>query len=286
MVTLPTSPLELEEWRFRHAMEEEGAEQGSSRSDYSSPFPLGIRAHHRCPCLFPKEVILEYNSKHFPHRLRKESITGQAVEWQLIACLICYFESWLRGAPSPFSIFLSLSVVTSAQISWATATACLWRRMCGQRTVGRMEWPLLRNRLSAGQGLGRLPVRAWGKGLSVYWGCGLGVKAGFLWIEKFCRLCGLVLILLGKLTGMNRDIYDGGMGINFSEVNVGRFTLICQYLSSICWYFTHKLHSYTHRFRILFINHLVCFSSSLVSAAVVVDSGCCRQVGGGPSVSC
>ena len=52
---------------------------------------------------------------------------------------------------------------------------------------------------------------------------------------------------------MNRDIYDGGMGINFSEVNVGRFTLICQYLSSICWYFTHKLHSYTHRFRILFI---------------------------------
>lgn len=31
------------------------------------------------------------------------------------------------------------------------------------KQLGRMEWPLLRNRLSAGQILGRLPVRAWGR---------------------------------------------------------------------------------------------------------------------------
>ena len=75
------------------------------------------------------------------------------------------------------------------------------------------------------------------------------------------------------------------MGINFSEVNVGRFSFICPFISSICWYFIDKLHAYTYRFRILFINHLVCLFSSVVSASVVVDSGCCRQVGGGPSVT-
>lgn len=83
-------------------------------------------------------------------------------------------------------------------------TACLWRRMCGHRTVEVDGMASHRNRLSAGQVSGRLPVRACrAEALSVYWGCGLGVKAGFLWMKKFCRLYGLN-DSFGKLTGMNR----------------------------------------------------------------------------------
>lgn len=159
-----------------------------------------------------KGAILEHNSEHFPHGLRKESTTGHAAEWQLIDSLPHLLPHILAQGSSPFLLNLSCPLCSHACPDQLSHCHCL--------SLEKTVWPenswadrmaSLSKQALWGQGLGRLPLRVWGKALSVYWGHGRGVRAGILWTEKeFFWVCGLVLILLGKLSGVNWEIYDEG----------------------------------------------------------------------------